>query len=363
MFQARPRGSDMTAGQPDPGLHRPAESMRAGRKALDVARLCTLTRLPDDTLAEIDPALTALLHRAEAAVRTQVAVHLADCSWAPREAVRLLAFDTVEIAQPILARSPRLNDADLTDAAGRGREHRRIIAGRARLSAPVVAALTGFREIESLKIIASNPGAELGPASASDFAACARTDPELQDRLADRLDMHPAVARAVYAVAGQRVKDLLAAAVPELDPGRVDEAVEDGLEAALDEGEDTAAAALVSRLIGRNALTKADVLRAAHGGRSDICDHAVARLTGLHASDWRKALSRSPLRATMLAARTMAMTTDEAASLYAAFAAFGRGHELAPQALAQACGEVYATFTRDDARRALHRLGAGASLH
>ena len=353
----------MTAGRPEPGLPTPVEAKRTGHKALDIARLCTIAELPDDTVAEFDPALTSLLQSAESAVRTQVALHLADCSWAPREAVRLLAFDAVEIARPILARSSRLDDETLSQAAGRGREHRKIIAGRATVSAPVVAALTGYRELESLRILAANSGAELGADSASDFAAVARTDPDLQDSLAVRSDLHPAVARAVYAVAGKRVKDLLAAALPELDPGRLAAAVDDVLETALGEGEESAAQTLTTRLMERGALTKADVLRAAHGGRSDITDHAVARLTGLHASDWRQALSRSPLRATMLAARAMAMTTGEAASLYAAFAGFGRGHELAPQALAQACGEMYAAFTRDDARRALHRLGAGGSIH
>ena len=353
----------MAAGRSDALFRRPADAIRAGRKALDVMHLCTMTPLSESALSEIDPALTTLLRRAEAGVRAQVADRLADCSWAPRETVKMLAFDELTIARPILSRSSRLDDACLVEAAGLGRERRRLIAERRRVSETVCAAITAYRESDCMGLLAANPGAELGPASASDFAAAARGDEGLQTTLAERGALHPAIARAVFAVAAEHVKDALAAAMPDLDPARVERTVDAGLEAALNAGEDEAAETLAASLMGRGALTKADVLRAAHGGRADIADHAIARLTGLPAADWRRALGRSPLRTTLLAARAMAMTLDEAAALYAAIAEAGRAHPMAPDALSKAGGEIYAGFARDDARRALHRLGAGASIH
>jgi uncharacterized protein (DUF2336 family) len=353
----------MASGRSD-GFSRPASSaIRAGRKALDVSHLCTLAPLSESAVAEIDPALTALLRQAEDTVRLQVARRLADCSWAPREAVRLLAFDELNIAAPILSRCTRLQDDALVEAAGLGRQHRTLIAQRRSVSPEVVSAITAYRETECLTALAANPGAQLGPASASDFAATARGDDGLQTRLAERDDLDPAIARAVFAVAADHVKQMLAASMPELAPEQLSQAVDEGLEAALSAGEDDAAESLVASLMARSALTKADVLRAAYGARSDICDHAIARLTGLPTLDWRRALSRSPLRTTVLAARTMAMTLDEAAALYAALADAGRAHLLPPDALADACREIYTSFARDDARRALHRMGAGASLH
>jgi uncharacterized protein (DUF2336 family) len=353
----------MATGRSDGEFRPPADAIRAGRKALDISHLCTLAPLPESAIKEIDPALTALLQQAEDAVRLQVARRLADCSWAPREAVRMLAFDELKIASPVLTRSPCLDDSALVEAAGLGRDRRLLIAERPTVSKTVVSAITAYRETECLTALADNAGAELGPASASDFAAAARGDEGLQTRLARRSDLDPAIARAVFAVAAAHVKDMLAAAMPDLDPARVSTAVDEGLEAALDAGEDDAAESLVSSLMARGALSKADVLRAAHGGRADIADHAIARLTGLPSSDWRRALGRSPLRTTILAARTMAMTLDEAAALYAALADAGRAHLLPPDALAQACREIYTGFARDDARRALHRMGAGASIH
>ena len=353
----------MAAGRSDAPFRRPADAIRAGRKALDVTHLCTLAPLSETVLNEIDPALTSLLGKAEADVRVQVARRLADCSWAPRETVRMLAFDEISIAEPLLRRSTRLDDAALVAAAGCSRDHRRLICARDTISAQVTAAVTAFRESDCLNTLAANPGAELGPASAPDFAAASRGDEDLQSRLAGRDDLHPAIARAIYAIAAEHVKDMLAASMPELDPGRIEHAVDDGLEAALSEGGDDAAETLTSRLMARGALTKADVLRASKSGRSDIADHAIARLTGLPAADWRRALARSPLRTTLLAARAMAMTDDEAAALYAALADAGRAHALAPDALANACQDIYTGFARDDARRALHRMGAGGSIH
>lgn len=353
----------MASGRSDGPLRPPSDAIRAGRKALDVAHLCTLAPLSESVVKEIDPALTALLRQAEEAVRLSVAQRLADCSWAPQEAVRLLAFDELKVAAPILSRSSRLDDEALIEAAGRGHERRRLIASRVSISASVVSAITAYREPDCLTVLASNPGAKLGPASASDFAAAARRDEALQVRLAERTDLDPAIARAVFAVAVSHVKDLLASAMPELDPARLATAVDEGFEAALNADEDDAAESLVAGLMARGALTKGDALRAVHGGRSAIADHAIARLTGLPTEDWRRALGRSPLRTSLLAARSMAMTLDEAAALYAAIADNGRAHPLAPNALAEACREVYSSFARDDARRALHRMGAGASIH
>ena len=62
-------------------------------------------------------------------------------------------------------------------------------------------------------------------------------------------------------------------------------------------------------------------------------------------------------------ARAMAMTPDQGASLFRSYAQMGRTHVLSEEALMRACADIYAGFARDEARRALHRLGAEASLH
>ena len=87
-------------------------------KAEALARLCVLRPLPDPVLKDVDAALTDCLRQAVARVRAAVALRLCDCDWAPVEAVRLLAFDEIEIARPVLERSRRLAEDDL-DALAR----------------------------------------------------------------------------------------------------------------------------------------------------------------------------------------------------------------------------------------------------
>ena len=352
----------MAAGHIEAPLHPARDIHRAGRKAITLSQLCTLRALPESVVEEIDPPLTALLRAAEGAVRATVAARLADCSWAPPDAVRLLAFEPIEISRPILERSEILSEDDLVALVEQGRAQRACIARRFTVRAPVSRAIARHREPECLKSLAANRGAMLADASAADFAGVARVDEALQEQLAGRSDLSPALARALYAVAGSAVRSALALAFPDLDPARIAAAVEDGVEAARAGGGDAAAERLAEHLMARSALTKADVLRASKSGRTDIADHAVSRLTGMPAPDWRRALARSPLRTTLIAARAMAMTQEEAAAFYAAAASSGRAHELAPETLARACADIYSGFARDDARKALHRMGAGGSI-
>lgn len=350
----------MTGGRPQFRATSGSDPIRAGRKALDIAQLCTLRPLPQAVVEEFDKPLIELLQDAEGAIRAKVALRLAACSWAPRDAVRMLAFEPLEISEPILARSPVIPDADLITLADEDRRRRLLIARRPRVSEAVSAAVARHRELDCLMALARNETAALSDRSAGDFAAVARTETSLQEALAARADMGMGLARAIYVLAGDVVKATLTDAYPDLARHRLEEAVDDALFAP-DEG-DEAAEALTGRLQQQGTLTKTDVLRAARNGRSDIADHAVARLTGLPATDWRRALSRSPLRVSLLAGRAMAMTSEEAGGFYVALVSSGRAHAIEPDGLARACADIYSGFSRDDARKALHRLGADGSI-
>ncbi|MGJ3230538.1 MAG: DUF2336 domain-containing protein [Oceanicaulis sp.] len=333
----------------------------AGRKAQALSKLCVLRPLPDPVLAQVDEALTGYLAAAIAQVRAEVAARLADCDWAPVEAVRMLAFDEIEIARPILERSRRLAEADLEAIAALDRPHRCALARRESVSERLCTLIAGRRESECLIVLADNPGALLPDAAAADFASVARGAPELQRRLAARTDLRPGLARALMAVAGEAVKTALRERWPDLAPERVETVVDAAAEAA--NPADGESAQAVASLAGQGLLSAADLVRAAEGLRQSMTDHVAARLTGLEVADWRRALSRSPLRAALLCARSVALPPDEAARFHAALANSGRAHALQPDRLAAACEDVYAGYDRDAARRALHRLGAGGSIH
>ncbi|MCC5996967.1 MAG: DUF2336 domain-containing protein [Oceanicaulis sp.] len=333
----------------------------AGRKAVQLSELCTIRPLPGPVIAEIDPVLTALLRAAEESARARAAARLARCDWAPRDAVRMLAFEPLEIARPVLERSLVLEESDLIALAGLSHDHRMALIARIHLSAPVTAAMARHRERDCLMALASHEGALLSEASAGDFAAVARAHENLQQALAGRGDLSGGFVRAIHAVAAQQVRELLNRTYPGLADLAC--APDEGAPIEIDADTDRDAEEIARKLQAERGLSTADVLRAARNGRAEIADHAIARLTGVEASDWRQALRRSPLRACLLAARAMAMAPGEAADLYDAMTASGRAHAMAPDALSRACSEIFSTFSRDDARRALHRMGAGGSIH
>lgn len=342
---------------PDPvGRH-----CAAGRKVIQLSDLCAMRPLPAPMIAEIDPVLTDLLRIAESGARAHAAARLARCDWAPREAVRLLAFEPLDIARPIVERSLALDERDLIALADLGHDHRMALIGRIHLSAPVTAAMARHRERDCLMALAAHEGAILAETSSGDFMAVARSHEILQEALAGRGDLSAGFVRSLHAIAARRVRALLVERCPELADIAAPEP--DGVEIVVDADADRDADDVTRKLMSEHALTPADVLRAARNGRAEIADHAIARLTGMDAGDWRQAMRRSPMRACLLAARTMAMTPGEAADLIDSMAASGRAHALAADTLARASADIYGAFTRDDARRALHRMGAGGSIH
>lgn len=347
--------------QASPAHDDPSPLQAAGRKAMQLSDLCVIRPLPGEVIAEIDPVLTDLLRIAEDRARAHAAARLARCSWAPRQAVRLLAFGPLDIARPILECSVALDESDLIALADLGHDHRMALVGRIRLSAPVTAAMARHRERDCLMALAAHEGAVLGESSAGDFIAIARSHEQLQDVLAGRGDLSAGFLRSLHAIAASRVRSILLERYPDLTEIAAPE--EKGVDIMIDPDADRDADAVTRQLLAERALTTADVLRAARNGRAEIADHAIARLTGIEAPDWRQAMRRSPLRACLLAARAMAMTPSEAADLIDAMAESGRAHAMPPDALDRARTDIYGDFSRDDARRALHRMGAGGSIH
>src|SRR4051812_24292663 len=83
--------------------------------------LSAIAQLCDGTPASKAPAVQALINdifmgivmEAEADIRRRLAERLAGAEWAPKALINVLALDDIEIARPIIALSPVLEDGDL----------------------------------------------------------------------------------------------------------------------------------------------------------------------------------------------------------------------------------------------------------
>jgi hypothetical protein len=149
-----------------------------------------MDRLSEEQIAIFDEVIVRLARASEPPARAELARALAGLGRAPPGIVRALAHDAIEIARPVLIRSPRLKDSDLVAVAvARGTHHRRAIAQRSPLSEPVCAVLVACGDRMVLHHLARNGTARFSPESAEVLAARGRQDEGLRALLGMRGDV------------------------------------------------------------------------------------------------------------------------------------------------------------------------------
>ena len=139
----------------------------------------------------MDDILTDLVSDVEAAVRARIAAGLADKDVIPKKLMAVFAADPdITVSGSVLSKCKSLSDETLlTLARTRGAVHRQAIAKRESISCLLSTALCERREIPVLKILASNPGAELSRMQFRDLVAMARDDKGLRESLLERSDL------------------------------------------------------------------------------------------------------------------------------------------------------------------------------
>lgn len=117
----------------------PGKAERLFRAA--VSAFCSLTRPTRSDAAQLDDLALPLYDQVSADARRYVAAALSECRKAPAGLVRRLANEPLEIAAPLLVRSPALSDIELLSLIGRhGLQHATAIGRRAPLN-PAIAEL------------------------------------------------------------------------------------------------------------------------------------------------------------------------------------------------------------------------------
>lgn len=137
--------------------------------------------------------MTILLDDASPAVREALAHEFAGEAEAPRHIVLALASDVPSVAAQVLARSPRLLDAELiAHAVDGGCEQQLAIACRATLSPALTAAFAEHGSREVCLALLMNAGASQTLAGLHRMAERHGEDPDLRRMLLKRTDIAPA---------------------------------------------------------------------------------------------------------------------------------------------------------------------------
>jgi uncharacterized protein (DUF2336 family) len=152
----------------------------------------------------------SLVVEAERDIRQRLAEKLATAAWAPAALINILALDDIEIARPVIAQSPVLQDADLirllVDAT---LEHQIEVARRPRLGPPVIAAILQQSEPAVLTALAGNSTAEVSPQDLSTLVAICERVTALSFPLARHPRLTDDLARSLYAWVGQALRQSL----------------------------------------------------------------------------------------------------------------------------------------------------------
>ena len=132
--------------------------------------LSAIVQLCDGAAASKEPAVQALINdifmgivmEAEADIRRRLADRLAGAEWAPPALINVLALDDIEIARPIIALSPVLQDSDLVRLLVEATlEHQIEVARRPAIGAPVVNAILDQSDPDVLAALAANDTADI----------------------------------------------------------------------------------------------------------------------------------------------------------------------------------------------------------
>jgi uncharacterized protein (DUF2336 family) len=173
-------------------------------------------------VALYDDVVTKVLDEVEPLARAELAQLLADLSAPPRRTLLQLAQDVITVAEPILSRSPALEDSDLERiASSHSQEHLAAIAARPTLSERVTDVLVDRGNDHVVDTVAANQGARFSEKSFATLANRAETNQTLLHRLGARADLPAEISARLIPLISQAIGDKLKDAGEDVDVARL----------------------------------------------------------------------------------------------------------------------------------------------
>lgn len=186
------------------------------RLLLAVADLCDAA---DSAEVVSAPAVQELLNsifmslvvEAERDIRRRLAEKLAPVGWAPIALINVLALDEIEIARPIIACSPLLDDHELIRLLIEATvEHQIEVARRPGLTATVVSEILRQGEPAVMTALAGNVQTSLADQHMNVLVKAARRVTALRSPLMRRPELTEALALQLYIWVGQALRQAIA---------------------------------------------------------------------------------------------------------------------------------------------------------
>ena len=230
------------------------------------------TSFSDDEIALFDDVIGRLAAEIEIEAKILLAQRLAVVPNAPRNVIRMLAFDDhADVASPVLMHSERLDEPSLIEnARTKSQKHLFAISRRRLLGEPVTDVLVERGDRSVAISVAGNTGAQVSERGFVLLIRRSAGDDLLAERLGERREIPAHLFLKLLSVASERVRAKLRASHPQAGAGidRVVEEVTDrmkSLAVARPRDYSDRVEELGDRYIAGR-LNEADLARFAHGG-------------------------------------------------------------------------------------------------
>ncbi len=246
-----------------------------------------------------------LVVEAESDIRARLADKLAAAHWAPRALINVLALDEIEIARPIIASSPVLQDLDLIRLLVEATiEHQIEVARRPGLGPLVVDAILTQEEPAVLTALASNDSADISPDGMARLVEASRRVTSLRPPLSRHPRMTRELAERLYVWVGQALRASLVSrfqvdeqaldlalnqAVAEAHGGHAPPPPKPPSEAQIYDREEMEQR-LIAKLHDAGQLKPSYLLRTLRDGKLSLFEAALAKLGGFSVEQVRLAI-------------------------------------------------------------------------
>jgi uncharacterized protein (DUF2336 family) len=334
MVPVNARRETQSLGMSDPRQQDEAEALR---RLMELARDRTRTaqrilvenmtdlyvsadsRLSERERALMNEILVKLVREMEFAVRKALAERLAGEPNAPREIVRLLANDQIEIARPLLRNSAILQDPDLIEIVQhRTQDHLLAVAMRPQIGKLVADAIVERGEPAAIEALLRNGDAAISQRTLEFLVAESERVDRFQEPLVRRADLPPRLAARMLWWVSAALRVALVERF-EVDAALVDFAIDSATRAVIDAPArpslDAAARLMVDGLNDDHPLDERFLLHALRGGRPSAFVAGFARLAQLDARVVRRLIGDATAQGLTIACRALGLERSAVASI------------------------------------------------
>ncbi len=303
--------------------------------------------------------LRRLTKDVEMAIRIAVAQRLADDVSAPQDLIMMLVDDAIEVARPLILRSPLLREEDMLELiAHAGVAHQEAVAGRPHIGERVTEALVACEAESVLMALVRNATAKISQAGYASLVEKSRRFAGLQEPLAGRPDLPRALADTMCEFVSDVLKSFIKSNF-KVAAKTIDQAVAQAERAIKADPPGHAdqmpgsSGKLIEKLAASGQLKPSFLMRVLSQGQVELFDLAFAKLLDIDHNRFRALFYEGGARAVAMGCRAIGIDRSVFPTVFnLSRQAHGRISTLTPAEINEA-DTIFAGFTRQSALQGL----------